>query len=55
MGLAGGASWIFAAIVTGFFKEYQNPGVHFGRFLLYICTICLVRDYFCIRNKRKIT
>ena len=32
MGLAGGASWIFAAIVTGFFKEYQKALKPWGAF-----------------------
>ena len=32
MGLAVGASWIFAAIVTGFFKEYQKVLKPWGAF-----------------------
>ena len=32
MGFAGGASWIFAAIVTGFFKEYQKALKPWGAF-----------------------
>ena len=32
MGLAGGISWIFAAIVTGFFKEYQQALKSWGAF-----------------------
>ena len=44
MGLAGGASWIFAAIVTGFFKEYQKAIKPWGAFWSFslICALSVL-------------
>lgn len=44
MGLAGGASWIFAAIVTGFFKEYQKAVKPWGAFWSFslICVLSML-------------
>ena len=44
MGFAGGASWIFAAIVTGFFKEYQKLLKPWGAFWSFsiICALSIL-------------
>ena len=47
MGLAGGASWIFAAIVTGFFKEYQKVLKPWGAFWSF-SLICVLSVLFVI-------
>ena len=56
MGLAGGASWIFAAIVTGFFKEYQKTLKPWGAFWSF-SLICALSALFVIifipETKRK--
>lgn len=50
MGLAGGASWIFAAIVTGFFKEYQKTLKPWGAFWSFslICALSVLFVIICI-------
>lgn len=44
MGLAGGIGWIFAAIVTGFFKEYQQALKLWGAFWSFslICALSVL-------------
>ena len=47
MGLAGAASWIFATIVTGFFKEYQKAVRPWGAFWSF-SVICALSALFVI-------
>ena len=47
MGIAGGASWIFAAVVTGFFKEYQKALKPWGAFWSF-SLICVLSVLFVI-------
>lgn len=47
MGVAGGISWIFAAIVTGFFKEYQKALKPWGAFWSF-SLICVLSVLFVI-------
>ena len=44
MGIAGGASWVFAALVTGFFKEYQKLIKPWGAFWSFslICALSVI-------------
>ena len=44
MGIAGGASWVFAAFVTGFFKEYQKLIKPWGAFWSFslICALSII-------------
>ena len=47
MGITGGASWIFAAVVTGFFKEYQKALKPWGAFWSF-SLICVLSVLFVI-------